>query len=285
MANKHSTKTRYHQKIELVIDYIHQHIDEPLSFAKLAQIACLSEYHWHRVYTSMTGGETITRTIRRLRLNRAADDLINTNLSIAKIGQRAGYMNSDSFTRKFSEDIDISPISYRNRGQLLIQQSKNIKAFNKHLYNVEITTLDSITVATMDHQGDFSQITSVFARLESFARVNDLLDASTRTFGIYYDDPNIVEEKKRRSKACITVQKPIASHEGIDIVTIPKGRFAMITHKGPYSELEHVYRWFYNWLVNSEHEPGNHPMLEEYLNNPREIAPSELLTTTYLSIK
>ena len=120
MASKQSTTKRYHQKVEDVIDYIHQHLDEPLSFEKLAQIACLSEYHWHRVYTTLTGGETVTKTVRRLRLNRAAHDLINTDWPLVKISKRAGYINSDSFTRKFSEDFATAPIAYRKKSYIAL---------------------------------------------------------------------------------------------------------------------------------------------------------------------
>ena len=285
MANKQSTKIRYHQKVEHVIDYIHQHLDEPLSFEQLAQIACLSEYHWHRVYSSITGGETITKTIRRLRINRAAKDLINTNLPITKIAQRAGYGNSDSFTRKFSEDFDIAPMAYRKRGQLLIHESKKINKANKRLYEITIKTIDPLTLATLDYHGDYAQISSQFEKLINFATFNKLFDHSTRVLGIYYDDPTIIEVKKLRSKACITALKSRIAHENIEITTMPMGRFATITHKGPYTELEHAYRWFYQWLINSEYEPGDHPIVEEYHNSPREVAPSELLTSIYLSIK
>lgn len=285
MTNKQSTKTRYHQKVERIISYIHHHLDEPLSFSTLAEIACLSEYHWHRVYVSITGGETVTKTIRRLRLNRAANDLIKTDLPILKIAKRAGYNNSDSFTRKFSEDFAIAPMTYRKKGKLFMKETKSINKVNMHLYEVEVKTIAPLIVATLDHQGDYAQIGSTFEKLITFATVNDLFDDSSQILGIYYDDPNAIELKKLRSKACITVPKSLNNNEGVETTTIPMGRFATITHKGPYSELEHAYTWFYNWLINSEHTAGDHPIVEKYLNNPREVAPSELLTNIYLSIK
>lgn len=284
MNNKISTTTRYHQKMEQIIDYIYHHLDEPLSFCTLADMACLSEYHWHRIYVCITG-ETVTKTIRRLRLNRAANDLIKTDLPLIKIAKKAGYSNSDSFTRKFSEDFGMAPVAYRTKGKLLTKEAQRINSTNNCLYEVELKTVTPLTVATLDHQGDYLKIGTAFEKLITFAAVNDLFDDSSQMLGIYYDDPNIVELNKLRSKAGITVQKPLTNKAGIKTITVPMGRFATITHKGPYNELEHAYTWLYNWLINSEYTPGDHPVIEKYINSPREVAPRELLTDIYLSIQ
>jgi AraC family transcriptional regulator len=46
-----------------------------------------------------------------------------------------------------------------------------------------------------------------------------------------------------------------------------------------------AYEWLYGvWLVQSGKEPGDAPVFEEYLNNPRNTAPNELLTDIYLPL-
>lgn len=54
-----------------VIEHVHDHLDEPLYLNALADIACLSPHHWHRVYHAMYGA-TLAQTVKRLRLHRAA---------------------------------------------------------------------------------------------------------------------------------------------------------------------------------------------------------------------
>lgn len=45
------------------------------------------------------------------------------------------------------------------------------------------------------------------------------------------------------------------------------------------------YQWLYGeWLVRSGLEPADAPVFEEYLNNPRDTAPSDLLTDIYLPL-
>ena len=63
-------QARYEARLSRVLDHIYDHLDEPLDIDRLAEIACLSPYHWHRIYQAMYG-ETIAATVRRLRLHRA----------------------------------------------------------------------------------------------------------------------------------------------------------------------------------------------------------------------
>ncbi|WP_235882857.1 helix-turn-helix domain-containing protein [Rhizobium rhizophilum] len=58
-------------------------------------------------------GETVVATIRRLRLQRAADQLANSDADIQAITRRASYSSSDSFGRAFKETFGTSPAAYR----------------------------------------------------------------------------------------------------------------------------------------------------------------------------
>jgi len=89
------TQASYQDRIDRVMDHVYTHLEEDLSFDRLAEIACLSSYHWSRIFHAMRG-ETIAAAIRRLRLQRAADRLANSDLDIAVIAERAGYASPDT---------------------------------------------------------------------------------------------------------------------------------------------------------------------------------------------
>ena len=57
----------YETRLRRVSAYIHDHLDEELDMARLAEIACMSSYHWHRIYRAIYG-ETLAATVKRLRL-------------------------------------------------------------------------------------------------------------------------------------------------------------------------------------------------------------------------
>ncbi len=110
-----STYGSYEACLGRVIDYIHAHLEEDIHLDGLAEIACLSSYHWHRIYTAMRG-ETIRATIRRLRLLRAADRLANSDMAIVGVAERAGYGSTDAFGRAFKEAYGATPAAYRANG-------------------------------------------------------------------------------------------------------------------------------------------------------------------------
>jgi AraC-type DNA-binding domain-containing proteins len=81
--NESANRARYETRLGRVLDHIYDHLDEPLDIDRLAEIACLSPYHWHRIYQAMYG-ETVATTVRRLRLHRAAGYLANGSMPIGK---------------------------------------------------------------------------------------------------------------------------------------------------------------------------------------------------------
>jgi AraC family transcriptional regulator len=64
----------YSERIQRVVDYLAEHLDETLDLEILARVAHSSPYHFHRVYRGLLG-ETVNGTVRRLRLHRSAIDL------------------------------------------------------------------------------------------------------------------------------------------------------------------------------------------------------------------
>jgi AraC-like DNA-binding protein len=105
----------YEARIERVVAYIYEHLDDPLDLNRLAEVACLSPYHWHRVYKAMRG-ETIATTIKRHRLTRAAVRLAQTSMPIEQVARDSGYDNVQSFTRIFKSTYGMPPATYRARG-------------------------------------------------------------------------------------------------------------------------------------------------------------------------
>ncbi|MDN7852764.1 hypothetical protein QZM73_28100 [Burkholderia seminalis] len=78
---------RYAASVARVHETILAHLDGPLDLNRLAEVACLSPYHWQRVYRALYG-ESIVLTIRRMRIVRASADLVCTARPIDEIARR-----------------------------------------------------------------------------------------------------------------------------------------------------------------------------------------------------
>ena len=77
----------YETRFVRVIDYLYAHLDDDIDLAALAEVARLSEFHWHRIYQAHIG-ESVFQTIRRLRLQRAAEALANSTTSIDEVRKK-----------------------------------------------------------------------------------------------------------------------------------------------------------------------------------------------------
>ena len=62
-------QTRPHfTRIERVLDYIHAHLDQPLSLEQLAEQSCWSRWQLQRVFLHETG-QTVAHYVRELKLS------------------------------------------------------------------------------------------------------------------------------------------------------------------------------------------------------------------------
>jgi AraC family transcriptional regulator len=270
----------YSERIQRVVDYLAEHLDEELGLETLARVACFSPYHFHRTYRGLLG-ETLNETVRLLRLHRAAIDLLDRELSIDRTARRAGYASQAAFTRAFRAEYGEPPARYRGtRREAQIAEERNAA-----LYQVEIQYLPRLRVAMIEHRGDYQLASNAFERLITIAATTGLLTPNTRTVGIFHDDPESVPQADLRSAACITVPDEWTPSGELTEAYVEGGRYARIIHTGPYTELKTAYDWLYQtWLPSTTDEPRNLPCIEEYLNDPRQVSAKDLETAVMMPL-
>ena len=282
MSGANSRKD-YEDRIGRVIAHVFDHLDDELDLGRLADIACLSPHHWHRVYAAMRG-ETIAATVKRLRLHRAAGYLAHTSLPVEAIAKRSGYPNVQSFTRIFKAVYGMPPATYRKRGTHT-QFQPTARGRGNTMYDVTIKAVPRMTAVTVEHIGPFMEINRAFDRLFGWLASRGLLGPDVRSLGIFYDDVSTVPAAKLRSRAGAVTSRQFPVEPPLEYTDIAAGDYAVLRHKGPYADMKAAYQWLYGeWLPQSGREPGKAPTLEEYLNSPRDTAPAELLTDIYLPL-
>ena len=268
----------YAERVQRVVDFLGEHLNDALDFTALARVACLSPYHFHRIYRALLG-ETVTDTVRRLRLHRAAIDLLDRELSIERTAERAGYASQAAFTRAFRAEYGSPPARYRGERAALLEQQQD-----PVMYRVEIVALPKLRVAAIQHR-DYRLTPRAFERLMAMAATTGLLRADTRYFGIFYDDPDAVAESERRAAVCITVPDDWTPSGELAEAYIEGERYARIVHTGPYAELRTAYDWLYQmWLPQSGEEPRDLPCIEEYLNSARDVPAKDLKTAVMMPL-
>jgi AraC family transcriptional regulator len=197
---KQQTQAAYQARLDRVVDHIYAHVDEDMRPEGLAEIACLSSYHWHRIYVAMRG-ETIGATIRRLRLQSAADRLANSDLSLGKIAERAGYSGADAFSRAFREAYGQTPADYRAAGSHAAFKAAT-EAEDHAGFPVPIETLPATRCASVAHKGGYLQIDQAMGRLFTALGAQKIMAPDQAMRALFLDDPDLVPVEALRSRVC-----------------------------------------------------------------------------------
>jgi len=277
-------RTNYARRLARVTAYIYEHLDEDIDLAVLAEVACLSPWHWHRIYHALHG-ETVAATVRRLRLQRAAADLANSTLGIEEIAKRAHYDAVASFSRAFRAAYGLPPAQYRERGGHARFGDPANDGENA-MYAIEIVRLPELRLAAVGHTGAYMRIGQAFDQLYGTLATRGQIGPGLRSIGVYLDDPSAVPEERLRAQAGIVIEDGFAMAPPLQPVTVRGGAYAVLRHKGPYADMRAAYDWLFGeWLVRAGHDADDAPVFEEYLNNPRDTAPNELRTDIHLKLR
>lgn len=108
-------KEDYLKQVQATIDYVESHLAEELSLSRLAQVARLSDFHYHRVFHSMAG-ETVMEYVRKRRLARSAYQVAHSDAKLLDIALENGFQNHETFTRAFKRMFEMTPADYRKKG-------------------------------------------------------------------------------------------------------------------------------------------------------------------------
>lgn len=114
-------------EIDEVIAYIHQHIYEPLQLDRLAKYVNYSPSHFTRIFKQRTGLPPLYY-VSSLRLQKAKDLLLHTNLSVRDIGLEIGQQSLGTFTTRFTERVGVTPSQFRNSK---LQAKNHLHLFQK----------------------------------------------------------------------------------------------------------------------------------------------------------
>jgi AraC family transcriptional regulator len=101
-----------HARLRRILDYISTHLADEITIAELARLACLSTFHFARMFTLVIGTPP-HRYVSRMRLEKAMAEITAGRLPLAQIALKAGFSSQASFTRAFHRATGVTPGEYR----------------------------------------------------------------------------------------------------------------------------------------------------------------------------
>jgi AraC-like DNA-binding protein len=100
-------------RIDRVLNHLHQNYFRAVKLSELAEIACLSESGTHRMFLKHTS-KTISSYIAHMRIGDACSRLSGTEEPVGYIADAVGYSSLANFHRQFRSLRGMSPRDYRN---------------------------------------------------------------------------------------------------------------------------------------------------------------------------
>ena len=281
---KNITYNDYVQRINKVVAYINNHLDETLDLKTLANEAALSDFHFHRIFKALKG-EAIGGYITRLRLEATARLLRYTSLTIEEIAFNIGYETAASLSKAFKKQYGISLTEYRTNKDTYIMKKEIINP-DLALKTPKIVTLEPKNLIYVALTGDYGSLDygKAYEQLWAVIKAQKLFTKGIESICISYDDPKITEGSLQRSDVCLAIHKPATPQEEVSCKTLAGGKYAVFFYQGSYENLSQVYDTAVRWVIDHEYTLREEPFFEKYLNDARRTPKEKLKTEIYIPI-
>jgi AraC family transcriptional regulator len=282
-----NTRSRdvYVERMHRVTAYIDQHLDQFLDLETLAEVAHFSPFHFHRLFSALTG-ETLGAYLRRRRCEVAATRLLaQPRLSVLKIALDVGFGSAEAFTHAFGARFGCSPTTWRLRQAAeraaignpdqanskadQAQQDKAIKngvpANTETLMKVQIIERKPTQIAYLRHVGPYGQPIGTFWQTQVYPwMVANGLIGQPR-YGISHDDPRVTAPEQCRYDAGCEIPASVLARGDAHRTTIPGGQYAALGFTGIVADFDSAWNALLrDWLPSSGLQLDSRPMFEYY---------------------
>jgi AraC family transcriptional regulator len=274
----------YIQRVNLAIDHIVGHLDEPLRLRDLARVALLSPFHFHRVFQALIGS-TPADFVQRLRLEKALGLLAHSRRqSLTVIALACGFSSSSDFSRCFKRRFGVPPSSFdlaawrRAHGaelEAIVAQAaprlhvENLPPrHNPDSFRVRIRDLPARTVAyiRVDRPYQGNRAMNVVWRLLAWAERHGVADG--QWLGYQWDNPEITSLQDCRYYVAVEAERFIPRGE-VGCYRFPPMTVAQVAIRGGLDLELRALQWLYgSWLPRSGFVPDDQPAFEAWMGRP-----------------
>jgi AraC family transcriptional regulator len=290
-----TTLEQYHARMQRVLDYVDQHLDEELGLETLSQVAAFSKHHFHRQFTAIFG-ISVHRYVQLIRMKRASYRLVfRTNDTVTDIAMDAGYEAPETFARAFKQQFGQAPTAFRRSpewGPWLAAFGPLTGARTIYMKNtftvdqVKIIDAAPTTIALMEHRGDPRHLGRSIQRFIAWRKATGLAPKTSATFTIFHD-PEPARPEDFRIDLCAATDRPIAANdEGVKPGLIPGGRCALLRVVGSSENMGPAASFLYReWMPESGEEARDFPLYCQRVTFFPDVAEHETVTDLLLPLK
>jgi AraC family transcriptional regulator len=278
------------ERIEKALSFLDAHPECIPTLAEISDIAHCSPYHFHRLFKAYTGS-TVQSFIAAQRLHRAAFQLaFRPQLSVLDIALSNGYQSPEGFSRAFRKRYQVSAKAYRS-DRIKIRQLLNHppktqeRAMTSNFASVECVYFSSLKIYEWRHRGLPTHISDSVLAFIAWRKTQGLSPSRSRTFNIFYGDPNIVDNNTYSLGLAVERIRSVSTPPEVKQTEIPGQYCARLRYIGPDSGLDAQIRHLYqDWLPTSQKKTGTFPLFIERVAFYPEVSKNQMITDIYLPL-
>lgn len=263
------------ESLQRAIDYTEEHLLDNLATGDIAKQAHVSEFHFQRIFTILTG-ITLGEYIRRRRLTLAAQELSNTSNRIIDIALKYGYDTPESFSKAFRRQHGLTPSQARNN-------TGKLKSYNRLTIQVTLKGAEPMKYKIIERES--FQVVGIKREL-SCANGENLTEIPKMWADVHADGTNDLLFKlnngvikgvlgvcvDKRDIQPLLMDYWIATEhdgntpEGFMTLEIPASKWGVFEVHGPMPDaIQKVWKQIYSeWFPSSKYEHAGTPDLEVY---------------------
>lgn len=272
------------ERVNLALDYVADRLSQPLRLKGVAQAACFSPFHFHRVFQALMG-ETLADYLNRRRLEKALALMVQptraSRRSLTQIALACGFSSSSDFSRSFRKRFGAAPrgfdlerwqAEHRDELEAGVPNFHRLKrlpaARNPDGFRVKIRDLPPRTVAYIRVANPYRPgiVVRAVQRLQAWAERNNLADG--QWLGYQRENPEITALRDCQYYAAVEAERFTARGE-IGRFRFPALTVAQVEIRGGIDLELRALQWLYGtWLPRSGYGAADQPCFEAWIGRP-----------------
>ncbi|WP_230195249.1 AraC family transcriptional regulator [Streptomyces sp. NBC_00080] len=231
------------ERLNQAMEYVEDHLDEPIDVSALAHGAATSEYHLRRMFSALAG-MPLSEYIRRRRLTVAGAEVLAGGDSLLEIAVRYGYGSGEAFARAFRGVHGVGPGEARRTGAALVSQPRlafRLTVEGSSSMRYRVVDRPAFTVAGLKarvplvHTGPNQAIIDFVRGIDRqvLERLEKLSDQEPQGIVAVCDDLDPSRAEGTELDYYQGVITSAAAPEGTTALAVPAGTWAVFTTSGP----------------------------------------------------
>lgn len=284
-----SMAERRNRLVSEAMRLIQADLSAELSVERLAEELGVSWSTLAHVFPGVAG-ETCWQYVKRLRLERAAYNLLSSpGHSVLDAAVASGYTSQAAFTRAFSKAFGCSPARFRKRadahpiiesvnGSHHSQRETTGRPFSPIPWKadelaVRIEQRPTVRLAYIRGRGEYkmSFIAGVLLKMLAAAWRHGLMKPEATFYGVMYEDPYLASSGEVAYDACVSLPPGSEPVGPFGCLELPAGAWACVDCDGPTDD--HFASWNtfgFQWLLEAPWTPS-HPLVAQQYHLPGDL--------------